>query len=109
MRSIYACFKAQEKRDTGDIRHGAYIHLAGAVKGQGFSRKSLVKAFKDLMPKDEYLMDETKTLVDHLENLTNMPVAVEIRAKNLSEASGNTEADGVIIYPVSGVLCDNFA
>ena len=49
---------------------GAYICLAETVKSRGFSRKSLVKAFNELMPADEYLKSEAKGLVDYLEYLS---------------------------------------
>ena len=57
---------------------GAYLCLALIVKGRRFSRKSLVKAFNELMPEDEYAKDETKDLIDHLEHLTNLSVEGEI-------------------------------
>lgn len=57
---------------------GGYICLASAVKSKNFSRKSLVKAFNEIVPKDEYLKAESKGLIDHLYMLTNMPEEGEI-------------------------------
>lgn len=50
---------------------GAYPCIVKTVKGRKFSRKSLVKAFNELMPKDEYLKSEQKGLIDYLEDITN--------------------------------------
>lgn len=78
MRSIEAKFIKSEVRGP---QLGAYIHLAKAVSYQGFSRKNIVKAFKKLMPEDEFLKNETSVLIDNLETLTNKPVEVEISPK----------------------------
>jgi len=79
MLSIEVLYKrAQDKnRIYQGSNLGAYDCLTKAVKGRNFSRKSLVKAFKDLMPKEEYAEDETFELVNHLEYLTCMPVEGE--------------------------------
>lgn len=57
---------------------GSYPCLAQVVKYKKYSRKSLVKAFKKLIPESEYVKDEQKGLIDYLENLTNMPEEGEI-------------------------------
>jgi hypothetical protein len=62
--------------------HGAYIHLAKAVRGQKFSRKSLVKAFRKLIPIKEYAKSETLELIGYLELVTNSPEEVENGSKN---------------------------
>lgn len=49
---------------------GAYPCIVKTIKGRKFSRKSLVKAFTELMPEDEYLKSEQKELIDYLENIT---------------------------------------
>jgi hypothetical protein len=75
MRSIEANYtKIQNNNPT----FGGYICLAQAVRGRKYSRKSLVKAFKEMMPTEEYAGDETKALVDHLEILTNRTEEGEI-------------------------------
>ena len=56
---------------------GTYPCLMMAVRGQKFSRKSLVKIFKEIMPKNEYVKKETKKLIDNLETTTNAPEEVE--------------------------------
>lgn len=63
---------------------GAYPCLARVVEHRKFSRKSLVRAFKEIVPKEEYAEDETKELIDHLRYLTNLPEEGEIRRKNSS-------------------------
>ncbi len=68
MRSIEARFLSSE-RDNPIC--GAYIHLARAVRSQGFSRRSLMENFKKLMPEDEYDRADTKALVDYLDELTD--------------------------------------
>ena len=52
--------------------NGFYIPLAQAVIYRQFTRKTLVRNFKKLIPKDEYSEVEEKTLIDYLERLTNM-------------------------------------
>jgi hypothetical protein len=49
-----------------------YPCLARAVKFKRFSRKSLVKAFKNLMPEDDYDKNDAKQMVENLEILTNL-------------------------------------
>ena len=74
MRSIQSSY---EKNQKCNPYLGSYPCLATAVKERGFSRKSLVKAFNELMPKEEYAESEKKVLIDHLEYLTNLPVEGE--------------------------------
>ncbi len=75
MRSIEANYKKIQDRNPN---LGAYPCLASAVRHKKFSRKSLVKAFHDLMPEEEYMKDETKELIDYLEHLTNLSEEGEI-------------------------------
>lgn len=77
MRSISRNFKNISKKKP---LHGSYICLAEAVTGRNFSRKSLVKAMEELVPKEEYTKSEIKGLIDHLEHLTKRPVEGEFRA-----------------------------
>ncbi len=75
MRSIEANYKKIQARS---LNLGAYPCLARVVKGKKYSRKSLVKAFKELMPEDQYDKEEIKSLIDHLEIITNIAEEVEI-------------------------------
>ena len=69
MRSIERIYKKIAKQNPN---LGAHPCLAQAVKGKHFTRKSLVPAFKKIMPKDEYDVTDTKALIDHLMHLTNI-------------------------------------
>ena len=69
MRSIEANY---QKIQTRNPNLGAYPCLAQVVRNKRYSRKSLVKAFNELMPESEYEKDEKKELIDYLENQTNL-------------------------------------
>jgi len=69
MKNIRANYR---KVQTCNPNLGTYPCLSQAVKGRRFSRKSLVKAFNELIPESEYAKDESKGLIDHLEYLTNL-------------------------------------
>ena len=79
MRSIEANYKKVQARNPN---LGTYPCLAQVVRYKKFSRKSLVKAFNELMPESEYAKDEKKELIDYLESQTNLAEEGEIRAKN---------------------------
>ena len=70
--------RSYQKIASKNPNSGAYICLAGAVKYRKFSRKTLVKGFKKLMPREEYAKGETKGLIDYLEYLTNIAEEAEI-------------------------------
>lgn len=78
MISIEANYKKIQVRNPN---LGAYPCLVKAIKHKKFSRKSLVKAFNDLMPESEYAQDEKKELIDYLENQTNLAEEGEISTK----------------------------
>ncbi len=82
MRSIKANYQKIQKRNQN---LGTHPCLCRAVRYKKFSRKSLVKAFNDLMPESEYEQDEKKSLIDYLENQTNLVEEGEIRGKNASD------------------------
>ena len=82
MRSIEANYK---KVQAHNPNLGTYSCLAQVVRYKKYSRKSLVKAFNDLMPESEYAQDEKKGLIDYLENLTNLSEEGEIRVENTLE------------------------
>jgi len=71
MRSIYARFKQQERKTPNA---GAYINLQRAIRGQRFLHSAIAKAFKDLVPKDDYLGSEKAGLIEWLDIRTNKPV-----------------------------------
>lgn len=81
MRSIEANYKKVQARNPN---LGTYLCLAKAVKYRKFSRKSLVKAFNELMSESEYAQDEKKVLIDYLENLSQASEQGEIKGKNAS-------------------------
>ena len=78
MHSIESRFNYQLKKDNGDIKHGAYIHLAGVIWGKRVSRKDLTRLFKKLIPNDEYVNSDTKILIRHLGILTNLTEVEQI-------------------------------
>lgn len=75
MRSIEANYLKIQVRNTN---LGIYPCLVQVVKHKKFSRKSLIKAFNDLMPESEFAQDEKKGLIDYLEGITNLAVEGEI-------------------------------
>ena len=79
MKSIRSNF---EKVSNKNPNLGSYCCLAITIKGKRFSRKSLTKAYYDLMPKDEYLRSESKAQIDHLCLITEMAEEGEKTAKN---------------------------
>ena len=81
MRSIKANY---EKVQAKNPNLGTYPCLAQVVRSKKFSRKSLVKAFNEIMPKEEYSESEKKELIDYLEEQTNLAEEGEIRGKNAS-------------------------
>jgi hypothetical protein len=67
MRSVNALFKRVQNRNPS---LSSYSALATAVKDKHFSRKALNKAFKSAVPKEDFLPQEKKKLIDYLEKLT---------------------------------------
>ena len=67
-----------EKVQIRNPNLGAFPCLVKVVRHRKFSRKNLVKALNELVPKDEYLKSERKGLVDYLEYLTNIAEEGEI-------------------------------
>lgn len=79
MRSIKANY---EKVQAKNPNLGTHPCLSKVVRSKKFSRKSLVKAFNELMQKDEYLESEKRELIDYLEEQTNLAEEGEIGGKN---------------------------
>ena len=75
MRSIQARFKTQERKTPNA---GAYINLQRAIRGQRFLHSAIVKAFKDLVPKDDYLRSEKESLLEWLDIRTNKPSSKKV-------------------------------
>ena len=82
MRSIEANYKKVQAKNPN---LGTHPCLCQAVRYKKFSRKSIVKAFNELMPKNEYFKSEKKGLIDYLENQTNLAEEGEIRGKNAQQ------------------------
>jgi len=75
MRSIERSYQKVKNRNPN---LGVYPCLAQVVRYKKYSRKSLIKAFNEIMPGDEYVEDEKKELVDYLGNQTNLSKEGEI-------------------------------
>jgi hypothetical protein len=78
MKSIKADYKRLQRKAP---LAGAYLSLSQAVLSKNYCRKSVVKAFHDLMPIEEYSLEEGKALIDYLEFLTKMPEEGEFSTK----------------------------
>jgi hypothetical protein len=88
MRSIQARFKKEERKNP---YLGACINLAKAVRGQKFSHRILVKAFKKLVPVEEYAKSETNQIIRWLEFITNTPEESRIGVKMPKERVENNK------------------
>ncbi len=84
MKSVKARFNQlkNKRRKENEMEAGAYIYLAKAVQGQKFARKTLISAFKDLVPKNEYKQSEARELINHLEWLSNRLEDGDFEASN---------------------------
>lgn len=54
---------------------GAFIHLCRAVRGTGTSKRNISKLFKELMPLEEYNIEDKQELLDYLlvQSLQSIP------------------------------------
>ena len=68
MRSIERRFKNIQKKNPN---LGDYCCLARAVKYQKFSKNIIAQWFNKLMPKDDYLNSEKRSLISQLISLSN--------------------------------------
>ena len=68
MKSLERRFKIMAEKNPSA---GSYIVFAKTVKGQNFSRPILRKWFYKLVNKEDYARNEVKSLLKHLEDLTN--------------------------------------
>ena len=56
--------------------------FAEAVVYQRFSRSIIHRWFSKLVQRDDYARNEKRAILEHLENLTNLPRNAEIKKKN---------------------------
>lgn len=59
----------------------SYICFAEAITSQRFSRSIIHRWFQKLVDKDDYARSEKRAVLEHLENLTNLPRKAEIEKK----------------------------
>jgi len=70
MRSLERRFKnIQSQKKNSNL--GDYCCLTRAVKYQKFSKKIIAYWFNKLMPKEDYLKSEKRSLISQLVSLTN--------------------------------------
>jgi hypothetical protein len=60
----------------------SYTCFAEAITSQQFSQSILHRWFQKLVEKDDYAKNEKKAVLEHLENLTNLPRTTENKAKH---------------------------
>lgn len=68
MKSIKANLIRVIQRNPG---YTNYTALATAIKGKGFSRKAILKAFNEFVPLEEYERKYKKRVIYHLYKLSN--------------------------------------
>ena len=68
MRSLSRRFKNIQKRSPID---GDYCCLARAIRYQKFSKNIIAQWFNKLMPKEDYLRSEKRSLISQMISLTN--------------------------------------
>ena len=61
---------------------GACLVLAQAVNGRRFKQSAITRAFTKLVPKDEYVPSERRSIIKHLTNLSNPLEDDTIMVKN---------------------------
>lgn len=59
----------------------SYICFAEAIVYQRFSRSIIHRWFQKLVDKDDYARNEKRAILEHLENLTNLPRKAENKDK----------------------------
>lgn len=60
----------------------SYIHFAEAVKEQNFSRPIIHRWFNKLVDKDDYVKNEKRAILEHLENISNCLRKTEMGVKS---------------------------
>jgi len=59
----------------------SYICFAEAIKEQRFSKQTIHRWFQKLVDKDDYVNNEKKEILTHLENLTNTLRTTKIKGR----------------------------
>ena len=79
MRSLQARFNKITEKNPFWSSHTC---LAEALIYQRFSRSIIHRWFSKLVQKDDYARNEKRAILEHLENLTNLPRKAEIKKKS---------------------------
>ena len=90
MRSIKRRFDIETKQRPF---HSSYICFAGAVKRQGFTRKTISYWFNNLVDKDDYQPSDFNSLVSHMCKLSNMPEECTFSTKNASRGAESAQTN----------------
>lgn len=79
MRSLQARFNQISAKHPFWSSH---TNFAEAIAYQRFSRSIIHRWFQKLVDKDDYAKNEKRAILEHLENLTNLPRKAEIKKKS---------------------------
>ena len=79
MRSLKARFNQTYKKYP---LWSTYTCFAEAITSQRFSRSIIHRWFSKLVQKDDYARNEKRAILEHLENITNLPRKAEIKNKS---------------------------
>lgn len=80
MKSIERRF---EKLQQSNPELSSYMNFSGAVGDGGFSADSISRWLNRLVDKDDYCQRDKKTLLAHLNSLSNPPRTTENEGKSL--------------------------
>jgi len=94
MRSIKSNF---EKTQMKQKYLGAIPSLSIVVRGRRFNQDTITRAFTKLVPKDEYVNSERRSLIKYLTNLSNPLEDNKITIKNEQGSLFNNTFDEVTI------------
>ena len=78
MRSLQARFN---QISTKNPFWSSHTCLAEAITSQRFSRSIIHRWFQKLVDKDDYAKKDKRAILEHLENLTNLPRKAENKDK----------------------------
>ncbi|NCA93640.1 MAG: hypothetical protein EOM84_00515 [Sphingobacteriia bacterium] len=59
----------------------SYTNFAEAITSQHFSRSIIHRWFQKLVDKNDYARNEKRAILEHLENLTDLPRTTENKTK----------------------------
>jgi len=79
MRSLQARFNQTYKKYPS---WSTYTCFAEAITSQRFSRSIIHRWFQKLVDKDDYARNEKRAILEHLENLTNLPRTTKNKSKS---------------------------